>query len=166
MGNCRGMHRMGYSALRRHRSSLPGQAYLLTTVCRGRARLFAEPALARVVATAMSAPPPWRDASLLAWVLMPDHWHGLVQLGSRSPLSALMQRAKADASRDAALAFGLRPLWQAGFHERMVRSDVDLRVLARYVVANPIRAGLVTRLADYPGWGCAWGEAALEDPFA
>ena len=161
-----GMHRQGYRALRRHRSSIPGQAYLLTTVCRDRQRLFADPAVAAIVSRAMSATPLWSEAQLLAWVLMPDHWHGLVQLGRQRPLSALMQRAKADASRDCALALGLPPLWQAGFHERMVRSDVDLAVLARYVVANPIRAGLVKRLDDYPYWGCVWGQGALEDPYA
>jgi REP element-mobilizing transposase RayT len=161
-----GMHRKGYRALRRHRSSIPGQAYLLTTVCRDRHCLFADPDVATVVARTMSAAPLWSDARLLAWVLMPDHWHGLVQLGPQRPLSALMQRAKADASRDCALAFGLPPLWQAGFHERMVRSDVDLAVLARYVVANPIRAGLAERLEDYSYWGCVWGCGALEDPYA
>src|SRR5687768_3245988 len=135
------MIRIGYRALRRHRSSIPGQTYLLTTVCRGREQLFANIAIANVVSSTMSSPALWGDARLLAWVLMPDHWHGLIQLGAEKDLARLMQRAKADASRDAARACGSSALWQAGYHDRMVRSDVDLRVLARYVVANPLRAG-------------------------
>ena len=159
------MPRVGYRALRRHRSSVASQGYLLTTVCRERRRLFADPSLARIVAAAMSAPEPWHDARLLAWVVMPDHWHGLVQLGPTSGVSRLMQRAKRDASHAVACALGIRGLWQAGFHDRMVRSDVDLRVLARYVVANPVRAGLVDDLDRYPFWGCLWGRGALDDPF-
>ena len=28
--------------------------------------------------------------------------------------------------------------------------------LARYVVANPLRAGLVEKLGDYPLWDAVW----------
>ena len=47
-------------------------------------------------------------------------------------------------------------LWQAGFHDRAIRSDEDLLVVARYVVANPLRAKLVDRLGDYPFWNSVW----------
>jgi len=38
-----------------------------------------------------------------------------------------------------------------------VGREEDVKDLARYVVANPLRAGLVTRVHDYPLWmrvGC------------
>jgi hypothetical protein len=28
--------------------------------------------------------------------------------------------------------------------------------VARYVVMNPVRAGLVSRVGDYPFWDAAW----------
>jgi putative transposase len=28
--------------------------------------------------------------------------------------------------------------------------------IARYIVANPLRAGLVERLGDYPHWDAVW----------
>ncbi|MFV3290267.1 transposase, partial [Pseudomonas sp. NY11955] len=28
--------------------------------------------------------------------------------------------------------------------------------VARYIVANPIRAGLVSRVGDYPHWDAVW----------
>jgi hypothetical protein len=31
-----------------------------------------------------------------------------------------------------------------------------LRHLARYIIANPIRAGLVERAGDYPLWDACW----------
>jgi len=86
----------------------------------------------------------------LAWVIMPDHLHWLVQLETVS-LNQLMQRLK---SRSAITVNRLReshgPIWQQGYHDRAVRRDEDLRVVARYVVANPLRAGLVKRIGDYP----------------
>ena len=31
-----------------------------------------------------------------------------------------------------------------------------LRDVARYIVANPLRAGLVERVGDYPYWDAVW----------
>ena len=28
--------------------------------------------------------------------------------------------------------------------------------VARYIVANPLRAGLVTKIGDYPFWNAVW----------
>ncbi len=47
-------------------------------------------------------------------------------------------------------------LWQRGFHDRALRREEDLVKLARYVVANPLRAGLVEKLGDYPLWDAIW----------
>jgi putative transposase len=48
------------------------------------------------------------------------------------------------------------PLWQKGFHDHAVRGDEDMRALARYVVANPVRAGLVRSVREYPHWDARW----------
>ena len=44
-------------------------------------------------------------------------------------------------------------LWQPSFHDRVLRDDEsDLHVL-RYILWNPVRAGLVERPEDYPFLG-------------
>jgi REP element-mobilizing transposase RayT len=48
------------------------------------------------------------------------------------------------------------PLWQSGFHDRAIRDDEDLLPFARYIVANPLRAGLVNKIGDYPLWDACW----------
>jgi REP element-mobilizing transposase RayT len=48
------------------------------------------------------------------------------------------------------------PLWQKAFHDHGVRDGGDLRPVARYLVANPLRAGLADRIEDYPLWDAAW----------
>jgi REP element-mobilizing transposase RayT len=67
---------------RRGRISMPHAAYLVTAITAGRARRFQDFDLACVAARAMAATLAQSDARLLAWVLMPDHIHLLLQLGS------------------------------------------------------------------------------------
>ena len=44
-------------------------------------------------------------------------------------------------------------LWQAGFYDRVLREHDDTRAVVRYIVMNPVRAGLVTEAGDYPWTG-------------
>ncbi len=48
------------------------------------------------------------------------------------------------------------PLWQPGFHDRAIRKEEDLQAVARYIVANPVRAGLAGKVGDYPLWDATW----------
>ena len=41
-------------------------------------------------------------------------------------------------------------LWQHGYHERVMRDDHETLAVARYILENPIRAGLALRLGEYP----------------
>ncbi|WP_434456859.1 transposase [Stutzerimonas urumqiensis] len=143
-------------SLRRGRVSLPGHAYLLTTVTHNRRPLFASWQAGHVVAREIHATARLARIDSWAWVLMPDHLHWLIQLNDAS-LESLMQAFK---SRSAILLnrteASCGQVWQKGYHDRAVRKDEDIRELARYIVANPLRAGLVNRIGDYPWWDAAW----------
>jgi putative transposase len=90
---------------------------------------------------------------------MPDHAHWLVELEPASSLSGLISTLKRESTK-AANAITSNPtgtvLWMPGFHDRAIRSDDDLAGVARYIVANPIRAGLVARVGDYAWWNAVW----------
>jgi REP element-mobilizing transposase RayT len=47
-------------------------------------------------------------------------------------------------------------IWQPGFHDHALRHDDDVAEIARYIVANPLRAGLVARLGDDSHWDAVW----------
>jgi len=49
-----------------------------------------------------------------------------------------------------------RRIWQDGFHDHALRQEEDLAEVARYIVANPLRAGLVERVGDYSHWDAVW----------
>jgi putative transposase len=84
---------------------------------------------------------------------MPDHWHGLVELGEDLSLASTMQRIKGISARSVGLQQQhTGPLWAKGFHDHALRHEESIRQVARYIVCNPLRAGLVTNLMDYPYW--------------
>jgi putative transposase len=146
----------GYVALRRGRVSSPGHVYLVTSVVLGRQLLFAD------WTAASAACRIWNQevdgSHFLAWVLMPDHFHGVLQLGEDASLSDVMQRYKGRIAATVNRLLGRSgPLWQDGFHDHALRREEDLRQIAWYIVANPLRAGLTNRLGDHPYWNLDWG---------
>ncbi|MEI2433346.1 transposase [Lysobacter yananisis] len=147
----------GYRALRRGRCSEQQRIYLVTTVCICRRRMFASDHVARVAADAIADPDKWLGAQLLCWVLMPDHWHGLIRFNSEVRLESVVASMKGRAARTVNRALNRKGfVWMPGFHDRALRTEEELLPAARYIVANPKRAGLVRRVGDYPYWDAIW----------
>ncbi|HET6395888.1 MAG TPA: transposase [Pseudoxanthomonas sp.] len=148
--------RRGHAALRRGRVSVPGQIYHLTAVTRDRSAYFAGFHVAWAAVRGFRQPAVLGDARLLAWVLMPDHAHWLLQLG-QDPLDKVVSRMKSASGVHANRVLARSgPVWAPAFHDHALRREEDVRAAARYVVANPVRAGLVERAGDYPFWDCIW----------
>ena len=43
-------------------------------------------------------------------------------------------------------------LWSAAFHDKVLRGDAELLGMARYLMGNPVRAGLAANVGAYPYW--------------
>lgn len=150
---------MTYNDLRKGRHSEPGRPFFLTMVTDQRMRWFDDFDIARIVIKEMMRLDGERALESLAWVLMPYHLHWLMVLGDGKDLSRIARSLKGGSARRINLHLARRgPIWQAGFHDHALRHDEDIRAFARYTVANPLRAGLVSRLADYPHWDAVWLE--------
>ena len=143
---------MRYSShrLRKGRYSGTGQIYLVTTATHDRAPVFSQLAAARLLINTIREDAKRGSHTTLAFVVMPDHLHWLLHLHQAS-LPTLVGRVKSITAR----RLGGR-IWQSSFHDRALRHEEDLVTLARYVVANPLRAGLVERIGDYPHWDSIW----------
>ena len=142
--------------LRKGRVSIPGQVYLVTAVTHGRNPWFRDFDLGCLASRVLNAPRLWPDAHLLAWVLMPDHVHLLLELGQEETLALAIQRVKSLLSTGLRQVLGHRQVWQPGFHDHALRKTEDISAVARYIIANPLRAGLAERVGDYPFWGSVW----------
>ena len=142
--------------LRIGRYAEQNRIYLLTANTRMREPVFQDYGLGRIVIHHFKEVQRQGCVDSLAFVVMPDHFHWLIQL-RRESLGPLMCRMKSLSARDVNEAAGRTGnLWQQGYHDRALRREDDLIKLARYVVANPLRAGLVERLGDYPLWDAIW----------
>ncbi|WP_114279007.1 REP-associated tyrosine transposase [Thioalbus denitrificans] len=148
---------MSYAGLSIGRRSIPGQAYVITTVTHHRQPIFLDYRLGRLVVMEMRKLHAAGDATTMAWVLMPDHLHWLFQLGEGQTLGNVLRQVKArSAHRIRHQIGGSGPVWQRAYHDHALRRDEDARTVARYVLANPLRAGLVDSLAEYPLWDAIW----------
>jgi hypothetical protein len=137
--------------------SVAGRAYVLTIATLFRRPVFRDPLAARAVAQLHLRNAPWGASSWLAWVLMPDHWQGLVVLGATESLEALAGRFKAMSARSVDPRHCINGwLWGRGFQDRALADDESLVDAARYLVAAPRRTGLVESLGQYPYWDTAW----------
>jgi len=102
----------GHHALRKGRASLSSHVYHLTAVTVGRVPAFADPCAAWAASRRFEDAALLGDARMLAWVLMPDHAHWLLQLGESKPLQKVVESLKAFSARDVNDARGRRgPLW-------------------------------------------------------
>ena len=142
--------------LRTGRVSETGRIYVITAVVNNRKPIFKDFSLSRLLIKELRKTHTEGWVNSLAWVVMPDHFHWLIEL-RRSTLSTVMQRTKSRSARAVNAAQQQdSQLWQKGYHDRAIRYEHEIPSIARYIVANPLRAGLVKRLADYPHWDAIW----------
>ena len=129
------------------------QRYFLTLCTFERHRHFIDgtvvtPVLEQFLRTATEC-----EFAILAYCFMPDHLHLLSEgTGKNSSLPRFAALAKQRAAYTTRLLLRGR-LWQKGYFERVLRDDDDTFNVARYVVQNPLRAGLVQTAGEYPFMG-------------
>jgi REP element-mobilizing transposase RayT len=81
---------------------------------------------------------------------MPDHLHVLLEgLTDQSDFRRFAKMAKQRSGAAYALTSEQR-LWQKGYYEHVLRDDEDSKEVAFYIIANPVRAGLVQSPDQYP----------------
>jgi len=148
--------RPGHRNLRVGRRSLAGQVYLLTTTTAAREPVFGHWNFATAASRTIACKNTWGDAALLCWALMPDHWHGLIRLDERDRLPGVVNRFKSRVAKAVRLEGRADTIWARAYHDHALRRDEDLIAIARYIVLNPVRAGLVRRVGDYAFWDAAW----------
>jgi len=136
--------------LRKHRISSLENVYSVTSCVNKRNPLLKDIFLSRTLINAFKYHDDNSITQTYAFVVMPDHFHWFFQLKS-SNLDSVIQRIK---SFTAHRYKGT--LWQQGYYEHNVRAEEDVRKLSRYIVANPLRAGLVEKIEDYPHWDAVW----------
>jgi putative transposase len=95
---------------------------------------------------------------ILAWCVMPNHWHLLLwpqqdaELSNYMRLVTLTHTQRVHAYRGSA---GTGHLYQGRFKSFVVQNDAHFLTVSRYVEANALDASLVRRAEDWR-WGSLW----------
>jgi putative DNA methylase len=95
---------------------------------------------------------------LLAWVIMPNHVHILIE--PKVPLGQIMKSLKGFSARKANEILGRRgSFWQDESYDHWARSRDERARIIDYIERNPVSAGFVTRPED---WHWSSGSTGLE----
>lgn len=86
---------------------------------------------------------------LVAWVIMPNHIHAVVQLGTHS-LSSIMESWKTFSAREANKILKRRGrFWAPDYWDTYIRNPAHLRRAIAYTENNPVKAGLASRPGEW-----------------
>ncbi|MCC7478846.1 transposase [bacterium] len=88
---------------------------------------------------------------LLAWVVMPNHVHVVIETFADHPVSKVMHSWKGySASQANKILDRTGQFWMVEYHDRKVRDETHLHNAIRYIEYNPVRARLAAREVDWP----------------
>ena len=140
--------------LRKGRVSLKNQIYLVTFVTEGREHHFADFQSARLMIGTLKKS---KHTKTLAFIVMPDHVHWLIQLLDETSLAKVLHMVKSVSGHQINHHLGRTGrFWQIGFHDHALRKEEAVIDAARYIIANPLRAKLVNKVGNYPHWDAIW----------
>jgi putative transposase len=149
---------MPYDNLRIGRYSETNRIYFVTTVINNRNDcIFSNFSTARLVVNEMRYLHETEKANSIAWVIMPDHLHWLFQLKEQDSLPNIVKTLKARSAQNINKHLNRTgAVWQKAYYDHALRKEEDIKGISRYIVANPLRAGLVKNIGDYPLWDAIW----------
>ena len=93
---------------------------------------------------------------VLAWCVMPNHVHVVIETVVSHGLSAVVQSWKGYTASIANRLLGRSGVfWHRDYFDRYMRDDQHLKTTVSYVERNPVQAGLVPR-PELWRWSSAW----------
>lgn len=141
--------------LRKGRVFLTNHFYSITIVTHQRQPFFTEFALNRQIIKHMQQLEQQQLIKSIAFMIMPDHLHWQFQLLENTTLASVIRTFKGQTATTCR-KYGMHKLWQKGYYDHLIRDENDLINQARYIIANPLRAKLVTTVANSPYWDCTY----------
>ncbi|MGD0098862.1 MAG: transposase [Acidobacteriota bacterium] len=93
---------------------------------------------------------------ILAWCIMPNHVHVVVEIWEKSHLPVILHSWKSYSAHEANWLLNRSGIfWFPEYHDRFVRNSEHLAASMAYVEGNPVKAGLVRTKEEWQ-WGSAW----------
>lgn len=130
---------------------LSNHLYFVTSVTHERQKFFLDEQNCRILIDNLKFYRNKLGFKLIAYVIMPDHFHAIIQVPENLNISTIMHDIKRFSSiqiNKSSKRIG-EPVWQEGFFEHIIRDEKDFRVRLDYIHKNPLTAGLVEVIDEY-----------------
>jgi len=99
---------------------------------------------------------------LIAWCVMPNHVHALVETREGWPLTDIVQSWKSYTAHAAnKILRRSGDFWAREYYDRFLRDDRHFRNAVEYIEENPVKAKLAAARHEWR-WSSAWGQRAEE----
>lgn len=137
------------------RYAQPGQPCFFTIRC-APGRPFTEGRYAGIAVDCLLEQQQKSSCRVDVYCIMPDHVHLIVTPEEETASSLLfVQQFKGWCSRELRLAGWTGDVWQKRSYDHLLRRDEDVRAIAAYILANPVRRNLCSSPEEYPWSGLA-----------
>ena len=145
---------MPWNNLLTGRYSQSNSEYFITFNTYNRKTIFDEFIIAKLFCQQIAKNENKHNCLWLTWVLMPDHFHGLLRLGeNEATLAKVVGELKGSSAYWINKELKQKgKLWQPCFYDHALRNEENRTNIARYIVANPLRKKLVKNIRNYPFW--------------
>ena len=128
-----------------------GSAVIITACIQDRKPAFSSISNIEMTLDSLRSATNLENCRCTLYVFMPDHLHLILRAReeSSSPMRCMKRFKQQSGFRLAKVGFK----WQKDFYDRIVRGEKELVNQVRYIVGNPVRAGLVEYPLDWPHTG-------------
>jgi putative transposase len=141
------------------RIDLPGHSYYLGCCLENRRQLLRQDAFAQLLLNLYLAQRDRGSIKLHGYVIMPDHYHVLLSLREEKSISQIVREVHSLFARTCRKMTEIKGrIWQRRFYDHVIRDKTDWLTKLAYLHNNPLRAGLVENIADYPWSSCRFWE--------
>jgi putative transposase len=128
----------------------PNTAYFVTSVTRGRNPIFNDRLAAELLLNIILYNKFACHYRIYGFIIMPDHFHMIIQPYKDDDLSTVIRKIKGNFSRFYNIHTEKSDsIWQKSFYDRGIRNYQELLKTLEYMHNNPVRAGLLTNRTDY-----------------
>lgn len=130
----------------------PAAVYFITICTANKKPYFYDDKIAAVLVDEMEFRRNSKEIKLFCYCIIPDHLHILLSLNAdyNKGLQNWVSAFKRYTSRVINQSHGIKSLWQKNFYDHIVRKEESLLKVAKYIVNNPVRKGMVSIWEEYP----------------
>ena len=140
----------------------PGQVVFITQIVKDRNPVFSNPEMVNLFKEILKNVKKYHPYKMLAYVILPDHFHILIIPSDQSDFSKIMHSMKLNFTKtykDRTNFIGSLNFWQKRFWDHVIRDETDLENHIHYIHHNPVKHGYARK---WKGWPFSSAIAYLE----